>query len=296
MQFCCIRTAEGDLAAIHRDGTVFELRQALVAVGQSAPNLSALDVPSQIMTVLQSPQLATMVASVLDQLTGVPQASVRYGVPVSGPVIGVGRNYQDHVSEGGLPTGEYPKLFFNHPNALAAHGDDIVIPAMIRKTDWEAELGVVIGRRMHRVPAEQALEYVAGYLNVNDVSAREFQFDFGPAQTSFAKSMDGFCPCGPWLVSKDDIANCQDLVVRCEVNGQVKQEGNTAYMIYSVAQILSHISQFMTLEPGYLIATGTPHGVGHFMQPPEYLDDGDVVQVSVSGLGVLQNKFVREQL
>lgn len=295
MQLCSLRDPTGDVAAIHRDGVVYRLSDVLAALGSSAPDFAGLDVPAQLLRVAQDEPLRHKMLPLLDTLSGQPEASVRYGVPVSGPVIGVGRNYQDHVNEGGLPTGEYPKLFFNHPNALAAHGEDVLIPRMIRKTDWEAELGVVIGRRMHRVNAQEALEYVAGYLNVNDVSAREFQFDLGPAQTSFAKSMDGFCPCGPWLVTPDEVPDCQDLTVRCEVNGVLKQDGHTAYMIYTVAQILSHISQFMTLEPGYLIATGTPHGVGHFQDPPQYLEDGDVVRVSVSGLGVLENRFVREQ-
>ncbi len=295
MQLCCIKDSDTLHAAIHRDGHVFYLTQALDALGRDAPDLSGLDVSEQILLVLQSASLMSSIDKALMGLSGMPEASVQYGVPVKGPVIGVGRNYQDHVSEGGLPTGEYPKLFFNHPNALAAHGEDVLIPKGIHKTDWEAELGVLIGKRMRRVSVDEALDYVAGYLNVNDVSAREFQFDYGPAQTSFAKSMDGFCPCGPWVVSTDAVPNCQDLRVRCEVNGQVKQDGQTAYMIYSVAHILSHISQFMTLEPGYLIATGTPHGVGHFMSPPEYLDDGDMVSVSVTGLGTLTNRFVREK-
>ena len=294
MQLCCIETSEGPVAAIYRAGTVFKLGDALAKIGDTS-NIDSSDVPAQLMVVAQSEELRARIAGVLDQIKGLPETDVTYGVPVAGPVIGVGRNYQDHVSEGGLPTGEYPKLFFNHPNALAAHQEDILIPAMIRKTDWEAELGVIVGKRMRRVSPEQALDYVAGYINVNDVSAREFQFDFGPAQTSFAKSFDGFCPCGPWFVTKDEIADCQRLDVHCEVNGKLKQDGNTAYMIYSVAHILSHISQFMTLEAGYLIATGTPHGVGHFMDPPEYLDDLDVVKVSVAGLGTLENKFVREK-
>ena len=295
MQLCSLRSPAGDFAAIHRDGMVYRLAEVLAALGSNAPDLTGLDVPAQLLRVAQDEPLRQKITPLLEQLAGQPEASVQYGVPVNGPVIGVGRNYQDHVNEGGLPTGEYPKLFFNHPNALAAHGDDVLIPRMIRKTDWEAELGVLVGRRMRRVSVEHALEHVAGYLNVHDVSAREFQFDLGPAQTSFAKSMDGFCPVGPWLVTQDEIPNCQDLTVRCEVNGVLKQDGHTAYMIYTVAQILSHISQFMTLEPGYLIATGTPYGVGHFQSPPQYLDDGDVVRVSVTGLGVLQNRFIREQ-
>ena len=296
MHFCCIQTKEGPQAAVHHDGVIFELKPMLGLLGNNVPNMNGLAVADQIMTIAQSRDLFPLIHEAMTQLKGVPESTVRYGIPVAGPVIGVGRNYQDHVSEGGLPTGEYPKLFFKHPNSLAAHGDEILIPATVRKTDWEAELGVVIGRRMRRVSVDQALDYVLGYLNVNDVSAREFQFDLGPAQTSFAKSMDGFCPCGPWLVTPDEIENCQNLSVRCEVNGEIKQDGNTRYMIFSVAYILSHISQFMTLEPGYLIATGTPLGVGHFQSPPQYLEEGDVVRVMVSGLGILENRFIREKV
>lgn len=294
MRLCCIQTNGQSYGAIYKEDLIFSLIEAIDLLGDQAPKLDHLSVCDQILAVSINPGLINAIDAVLDRLTGVPQSSARYGIPVGGPVIGVGRNYQDHVSEGGLPTGQYPKLFFNHPNALAAHGDDIVIPRSVNKTDWEAELGVLIGKPMRRVAPERALEYVAGYLNVNDVSAREFQFDFGPAQTSFAKSMDGFCPCGPWVVTPDEIPDCQNLNVRCTVNGQTKQDGHTAYMIFNVAHILSHISQFMTLEPGYLIATGTPDGVGHFMKPPQYLGDGDVVEVTVSGLGTLRNRFIKE--
>lgn len=293
MQLCTIRTTDGVQAAVHRDGRVYRLKDILSVLGDQALFAPGVDAYAQLLAVTQSNEMCERISDAIPHAIGVDAAAVDYGPPVNGPVIGVGRNYQDHVNEGGLPTGEYPKLFFNHPNALVGHGDDVVIPQLIRKADWEAELGVVIGRRMHRVQVADALDYVAGYMNVNDVSAREFQFDFGPAQTSFAKSMDGFCPCGPWLVTQDEIPDCQNLTVRCEVNDELKQDGHTAYMIYTVAQILSHISQFMTLEPGYLIATGTPLGVGHFQSPPQYLEDGDVVRVSVQGLGVLQNRFVR---
>lgn len=293
MQLCSIRTPEGFRSAVHKDGMVYAVEPMLRMLGEQGLNVLQLNVPGQLLAIAQSAEIKLSLETSLAYADGVPEDSITYGAPLAGPVIGVGRNYQDHVSEGGLPTGEYPKLFFNHPNALAASGDDILIPASIHKVDWEAELGVVIGRRMSRVSPDEALDYVLGYLNVNDVSAREFQFDFGPAQTSFAKSMDGFCPCGPWLVTKDEVSDCQNLVVRCEVNGEIKQDGHTSYMIFSVAHVLSHISQFMTLEPGYLIATGTPLGVGHFQDPPQYLDHGDVVKVTVTGLGVLKNKFVR---
>lgn len=296
MQLCSIRTPEGSRSAVHKDGLIYVVAPILLTLGEQGLGVLRLSVPGQLLAIAQSAEIKAMIEVNLAQTEGVPEDSVIYCAPLIGPVIGVGRNYQDHVSEGGLPTGEYPKLFFNHPNALAASGDEILIPAPIHKIDWEAELGVVIGRRMSRVSADEALDYVLGYLNVNDVSAREFQFDFGPAQTSFAKSMDGFCPCGPWLVTKDEVSDCQNLAVRCEVNGELKQDGHTSYMIFSVAHVLSHISQFMTLEPGYLIATGTPLGVGHFQEPPRYLGHGDVVRVSVTGLGVLQNKFVRENV
>jgi len=294
MQLCCVELDGGPQAAIHLDGMLYLLMDVCHQAGVEVDSLRGKPVAEQILAIANSPGLRAKLLEHLSQTPGLPERDIRYGVPVNGPIIGVGRNYQDHVSEGGLKLGDYPKIFFNHPNSLAAHDQDILIPKLIQKTDWEAELGVVIGRRMRRVSPEHALTYVAGFINVNDVSAREFQFDFGPAQTSFAKSMDGFCPCGPWLVTSDEIDNCQNLSVRCEVNAELMQNGHTSHMIYSVAEILSHLSTYMTLEPGYLIATGTPKGVGHFLNPPQYLQHGDVVTVSVSHLGVLRNRFVKE--
>jgi acylpyruvate hydrolase len=154
------------------------------------------------------------------------------------------------------------------------------------------ELAAVIGRRMNDVAEADALAHVAGYTILNDVSARELQFDVTPPQTTFAKSMDGFTPIGPVLVTADEFGDPQDAGLRCFVNGETMQEGNTRDMIFSVATILSYLSHFMTLEPGDIVATGTPAGVGHFRKPPVYLRPGDVVRLEIDRIGALENRIV----
>jgi 2-keto-4-pentenoate hydratase/2-oxohepta-3-ene-1,7-dioic acid hydratase in catechol pathway len=162
-------------------------------------------------------------------------------------------------------------------------------PAAVTKLDFEAELAVVIGEFASNVPLDRALDVVAGYTALNDVSAREFQFDVSPPQTTFAKSMDGFCPMGPWLVTKDEVPDPQALAVDCCVNGQSMQHGSTADMIFPVARLIEYITQFMSLEPGDVIATGTPAGVGAFRKPPVWLQPGDRVRIEISNIGVLDN-------
>ena len=155
--------------------------------------------------------------------------------------------------------------------------------------DFEAELAVVIGEFATSVPRARALDFVAGYTALNDLSAREFQFDVSPPQTTFAKSMDGFCPMGPWLVTKDEIPDPQALDLACFVNGEAMQRGGTADMIFPVERLIEHVTQYMTLEPGDVIATGTPAGVGAFRKPPVWLKPGDRVRVEISKIGVLEN-------
>lgn len=212
-------------------------------------------------------------------------------VPRPGKVIGVGRNYGAHAKEGGLEAQEQPRLFTKVPSSVIGPGAPVPKPAAVTKLDWEAELAVVIGRRMRDVPVAQALEYVAGYTALNDVSAREFQFDVKPPQTSFAKSMDGFCPMGPCLVTADEIGDPGNIDLKCWVNGALMQDGNTHDMIFNVPYILSYISRYMTLEPGDVIATGTPEGVGCFRKPPIYLQAGDVVRIEIPKIGILENQI-----
>lgn len=202
-------------------------------------------------------------------------------------VVCVGLNYRDHAEEAGMPIPETPLLFSKFDNALVGHGDTVLIPTFTKEVDYEAELGVVIGKRAAAVDPEDALDYVLGYTCLNDVSARDLQFADG--QWFRGKSLDTFCPIGPWIVTTDEIPDPQSLGIRCLVNGQLLQDSSTQRMIKSVAEIVSFISQGITLEPGDLIATGTPAGVGFKRTPPIYLQPGDVVRVEIDGIGVLEN-------
>lgn len=210
-------------------------------------------------------------------------------VPRPGKIVAVGRNYADHAKESGIDPFEKPRIIAKLPSSVVGPGAVVRRPAAVSKLDFEAELGVVIGKPAANVTLARALDHVAGYSALNDISAREFQFDVSPPQTTFAKSMDGFCPMGPWLVTRDEIADVQALEVSCFVNGERMQHGNTAQMIFSVARLIEYVSGFMTLEPGDVLATGTPAGVGAFRKPPVWLQPGDVVRVEVGGIGGLEN-------
>jgi 2-keto-4-pentenoate hydratase/2-oxohepta-3-ene-1,7-dioic acid hydratase in catechol pathway len=214
-------------------------------------------------------------------------------LPIERPqkIVAVGLNYRDHVeeqTEAKLP--ERPLLFAKWPNTLIGPGDAIVIPPITEHVDYEAELGVVIGTRVSRASAENALEAVAGYVCLNDVSARDLQF--GDGQWVRGKSLDTFCPVGPSLVPAADIPDPQALDIRAILNGTVMQESNTSKMVFGVAEIVSFISQAITLEPGDLIATGTPAGVGIFRDPPVLLQPGDEITIEIEGIGALTNPVV----
>jgi 2-keto-4-pentenoate hydratase/2-oxohepta-3-ene-1,7-dioic acid hydratase in catechol pathway len=204
-----------------------------------------------------------------------------------GKIVAIGRNYGDHAKETGLAPFEKPRIISKMPSSVCDPNATIPIPGDVNKMDFEAELAVVVGDLAHAVSKENALHHVAGYTCLNDLSAREFQFDIHPAQTTFAKSMDGFCPLGPWLVTADEIPDPQNLEVTCHVNHVLMQQANTHDMLFSVVDLIHYISQYITLEPGDLIATGTPAGVGAFRTPPLWLKPGDLVEVEVSGLGQL---------
>jgi len=210
-------------------------------------------------------------------------------VPRPGKVIGVGRNYRAHAAEGNLEKQEDPRLFAKFASSVIGPGAPVIRPAGIVKLDWEVEIAIVIGRTMRNVSEAEALSFVAGYTVLNDISAREFQFDVAPPQTTFAKSHDSFTPMGPALVTADEFGAPTDVELWCTVNGTEMQRGNTRDMIFDCATILSYISRFATLEPGDVVATGTPAGVGHFRTPPVYLTPGDVVACSVAGIGTLEN-------
>jgi len=221
------------------------------------------------------------------------QENVTLLAPLSNPpkVIGIGLNYAEHRREHASEQPGYPILFAKFPSAIIGPDEAITWDATLtQQVDYEGELGIVIGKRARRVSEAEALDFVFGYCNVNDISARDLQFDEkGAKQWTRGKSLDTFCPIGPYIVSKDEIADVQNLTIRTWVNGELRQESNTANMISGVAQLVSFISHGITLLPGDIIASGTPSGVGHYRQPPVYLKPGDVVEVEVEGLGRLRN-------
>jgi 2,4-didehydro-3-deoxy-L-rhamnonate hydrolase len=207
-----------------------------------------------------------------------------------GKIICVGLNYRDHAEEQGTPLPEAPLLFAKWQNALIGPGDPIVIPPIVTKCDFEAELGVVIGERVRDVSAENALEAVAGYICVNDVSARDLQFADG--QWTRGKSPDTFCPVGPSLVTSDEVPDPQALGIRAILNGETVQDSNTSNMVFGVAEVIAYVTRTITLEPGDLIATGTPAGVGAFRKPPLFMQPGDEITIEIEGLGSLTNPVV----
>jgi 2-keto-4-pentenoate hydratase/2-oxohepta-3-ene-1,7-dioic acid hydratase in catechol pathway len=210
-------------------------------------------------------------------------------LPIERPekIVCVGLNYRDHAEEQGTPLPPAPLLFAKWPNTLIGPGDPIVIPPVTEQVDYEAELGVVIGERVRGASVENALEAVRGYLCLNDVSARDLQF--GDGQWTRGKSLDTFCPIGPELVPAASVPDPQALSIRAIVNGEVLQDSSTSNMIFTVAEIIAYVSRAITLEPGDLIATGTPAGVGAFRDPPIRLRPGDEVTIEIEGVGSLTN-------
>lgn len=220
----------------------------------------------------------------------------RFGVPIAqvGKFIGIGLNYSDHAAESGMAIPKEPIVFMKATTSLSGACDPVMLPRGSKKSDWEVELGVVIGTTARSVSEKQALEHVAGYCIVNDVSEREFQLERG-SQWDKGKGCDTFGPVGPWLVTRDEVPNPQRLELWLEVNGERVQSGNTKTMIFSVAKLVSYVSRFMTLLPGDIITTGTPPGVGMGMKPPRYLKRGDEMVLGISGLGEQHQKVIAYQ-
>lgn len=226
-----------------------------------------------------------------------PLNSVKLMAPVLNPskVIAIGLNYMDHCREQKIEPPKAPVIFTKFPSSIVGQGDTIRWdPGLTQQVDYEAELAVVIGRTARRVSQAEALNYVAGYTILNDVSARELQF--GDGQWIRGKSLDTFCPLGPYLVTRDEIPNPNNLAIRCIVNDQVLQDSTTAEMIFQVPFLIEYISRAFTLYPGDVITTGTPDGVGVFRNPKVFLKDGDTVTVEIEGLGQLTNPCAEESL
>lgn len=215
-----------------------------------------------------------------------------YAAPLKNPskIICIGLNYADHAKETNAKTPEEPILFFKSTTSLTGPNDTVIIPKNSKKTDWEVELAVVIGKKASYVDEANAMDYVAGYCLHNDYSEREFQIERG-GQWVKGKSCDTFAPLGPWLVTKDEIKDVNNLRLWLTVNGKAMQDGNTSNLIFKIPFLVSYISQFMTLLPGDVISTGTPAGVGLGMDPQVFLKDGDVVELGIDGLGSSRQKL-----
>ena len=272
-----------DLTAAHRAGQLDFLTAALLE-----------DVIHQENGI---PDLEGRLASVdLNSLEGftIPLSEVQPRPPVLHPqkIIGIGLNYRDHAQEVGRKEPKAPLLFAMFANAIIGHNEAIVIPAITQKVDYEAELGVIIGRRGRHVPIEKAVDYVAGYTIVNDVSARDLQS--ADSQWIRGKSFDTFAPMGPCMVPTSVLGDGDGLDIQLRLNGQTMQKSNTRHLIFKVPDLISYISGVMTIEPGDVISTGTPGGVGFKHDPPAFLQPGDVVEIDLEGIGTLRNTVVRE--
>ncbi len=232
----------------------------------------------------------------------------RLGVPVSniGKIVCIGLNYVDHAKEVGAPLPKEPIIFLKPTSSLSGPNDEVMLPKGIipkkgktpsrlvdsKRSDWEVELGIVIGDKARSVPESKAMQCVAGYSIVNDVSERAYQLDAAAGQWTRGKGCDTFCPVGPWLVTKDEISRPQNLSVWLELNGKKMQDGNTKTMVFNIKELISYVSHYMTLYPGDIIATGTPPGVGMGMKPPRYLKKGDEMKLGIDGLGIQLQKVV----
>ena len=240
-----------------------------------------------------SPRGLKMLTRLKPESLPLVNGSARFGVPYIGigKFVAIGLNYSDHAKEAGLPIPSEPIVFFKATTCISGPNDDVIQPKNSTKLDWEIELGVVIGTTARYVDEAAALNHVAGYCIVNDVSERAFQM--ATTQWDKGKGFDTAGPIGPWLVSTDEITDPQELDMELEVNGKRMQTGNTRTMVFSVAKLISHVSQYMTLLPGDIIATGTPPGVGLGMKPtPVFLKPGDVMSLTIQGLGQQKQRVV----
>ena len=276
--------------------------RAALQTGDSFLDIHATDanLPGNVRQLLEGgPEILSAVAALGNRpgAVKVPAAQVKYHAPIADPrkIICVGLNYKDHAAESGSPIPKEPILFSKYPTALIGHGETIVLPRVSQEVDYEAEFVIVIGKKGRHLTLANAMEHVAGYSVGHDVSARDWQLRKDGKQWMVGKTFDTFAPMGPVLVTKDEVKDPQNLPIRLKLNGQVMQNSSTSQMIFGVAELLVYLSQVFTLEPGDLIYTGTPPGVGVARKPPVYMKDGDVVEVEIEGLGVLRNPVVQEK-
>lgn len=262
--------------------------------GDTLRDLSAHidDVTGDTLSDAKLAQLRTIDPATLPEVTGNPRLGTCVGN--FGKFLCIGLNYSDHAAETGAAIPEHPILFFKANSAIVGANDDVVMPRGSTHTDWEVELGVVIGKEAKYVSKDNALDYVAGYCIVNDVSERHFQTQL-TGQWTKGKSCDTFGPTGPYLVTRDEVPDPQNLSMSLDVNGQRMQTGHTSTMIFTVAEIIEHLSQLFTLHPGDVITTGTPPGVGMGIKPdPVYLKTGDMMELEIQGLGKQTQKVTQD--
>ncbi|HJZ92607.1 MAG TPA: fumarylacetoacetate hydrolase family protein [Gemmataceae bacterium] len=266
-----------------------------VLVGDQYLDLPATDsrFPSSMRELLRTPDLVAAARELAARPGGVrvAAASARLHAPVHDPqkIICVGLNYRDHAAESKMAIPREPVLFSKFPSALIGDGEAIITPAVSNKVDYEAELVVIVGKGGRRITEAKALNHIAGYSIGHDVSARDWQLEKDGKQWMVGKTFDTFAPVGPTLVTTDEVPNPHALGIRLRLNGKTMQNSSTAQMIFSVAQLITYVSVIVTLEPGDLIFTGTPPGIGHALNPPVYLKPGDLAEVEIDGLGVLRN-------
>ncbi|NLD55827.1 MAG: fumarylacetoacetate hydrolase family protein [Burkholderiaceae bacterium] len=252
---------------------------------------------SEIDPATLSPKSLARLAKVKPARLPLVRGKPRLGPPLTGAskFVAIGLNYSDHAAESGMPVPKEPIVFMKTLSCIQGPNDDIMIPRNSVKTDWEVELGIVIGTTARYVGKRSALDHVAGYVLVNDVSEREFQLERGGAWDK-GKGCDTFGPIGPWIATADEVPNPQRLGMWLDVNGERRQTGNTRTMIFNCATLVSYVSQFMTLNPGDIITTGTPPGVGSGMKPPQYLKPGDRISLGIDGLGEQHATVVKFKL
>ncbi|MDO6964476.1 fumarylacetoacetate hydrolase family protein [Rhizobium alvei] len=266
-------------AILAADGTIRDLSAHVADIGGAAI----------------SPDGLAKIAAIDPASLPVLSAGERIGACVAGTgkFICIGLNYSDHAAETNATVPSEPIIFMKATSAICGPNDNVLIPRGSEKTDWEVELGVIIGKTAKYVSEDDALDYVAGYCTINDVSERAFQTE-RQGQWTKGKSCDTFGPIGPWLVTKDEIADPQALPMWLTVNGEKVQDGNSKTMVYGVKHLVSYLSQFMSLHPGDVISTGTPPGVGLGMKPPRFLKPGDVVELGIEGLGTQKQTFIAD--
>jgi 2-keto-4-pentenoate hydratase/2-oxohepta-3-ene-1,7-dioic acid hydratase in catechol pathway len=286
MRFATLSTASGP--------------RAVIQSGENYVDLNATDssLPNCVKSILADAALLAKAksASAATNATTIPVAGAKYHSPIPNPqkVVCVGLNYRDHAIETNMPIPKEPVLFNKFPTALIGHGETIILPKVSKKVDFEAELVIVIGKRGRHISTETAMEHVAGYTIGHDVSARDWQLEKDGKQWLSGKTFDTFAPVGPVIVTPDELGDAHKLPIRLKINGKVLQNSNTNQLIFDTAAMVSYMSQVFTLEPGDLIFTGTPPGVGIGRTPPVWIQPGDVCDIEIDGIGVLSNPVAAE--